>query len=89
MKRTVINYKKASTKYVDAGGGVNAPQKKMMNMPLYVVLGFSTYNGLQACISFNRADSVKRKGFSKKVNELAYQHNHRLFNKLIKPVDLY
>ena len=89
MKRTVINYKKACAKYVDACGGVNAPQKKMMNMPLYAVLGFSTYNGLQACISFNRADSVERKGFSKKVNELAYQYNHRLFNKLIKPVNLY
>ena len=89
MKRTVINYKKACAKFVDACGGVNAPQKKMMNMPLYAVLGFSAPNGLQACISFKRVDSAERKGFSRKVNNLAYEHNRRLFNKLIKPVDLY
>lgn len=89
MKRTIINYKKACAKYVDACGGVKAPQKNMINMPLYAVLGFSTPNGLQACISFNRADSVTRKGFSQKVNNLAYSYNRKLANKLIRPVDLY
>lgn len=89
MKISVIQYKRACADFVEACGGVNAPQKKMMNMPLYAVLGFSAYNGLQACISFNRADSVTRKGFSRKTNELAYKHNRRLFNKLIKPFDIY
>ena len=86
---TINNYKKACAEYVKACGGVSAPQKNMMNMPLYAILGFSTPNGLQACISFNRADSVTRKGFSHKVNKLAYSYNRKLANKLIKPVDLY
>ena len=86
---TIINYKKACAEYVKACGGVSAPQKSMMNMPLYAILGFSTPNGLQACISFNRADSVIRKGFSHKANKLAYSYNRKLANKLIKPVDLY
>ena len=89
MKYTIISYKRACAKYVEACGGVNAPQKNMLNMPLYAILGFSTPNGLQACISFNRADSVTRKGFSRKVNKLAYSYNRKLANKLIRPVDLY
>lgn len=89
MEYTIINYKIACAKYVEACGGVNAPQKNMLNMPLYAILGFSTPNGLQACISFNRADSVTRKGFSRKVNKLAYSYNRKLANKLIRPVDLY
>ena len=89
MKISVIQYKRACADFVEACGGVNAPQKNMLNLPLYSVLGFSTPNGLQACISFNRADSVTRKGFSRKVNELAYKHNRRLANKLIRPFDIY
>lgn len=89
MKRSVINYKKACAKYVDACGGVKAPQKKMMNMPLYAVLGFAAPNSLRAAISFNRADSASRKGFSRKVNELAYKHNRRLFIQIIGPHNIY
>ena len=89
MEISVIQYKRACADFVEACGGVSAPQKNMLNLPLYSVLGFAAPNSLRAAISFNRADSASRKGFSHKVNELAYKHNRRLFNKLIKPFDIY
>lgn len=89
MKISVIQYKRACGLFVKACGGIYAPQKSMMNLPLYSCLGFSAPNGLSAAISFNRADSASRKGFSYGTNKLAQQLEPTLFNQIIGPHNIY
>lgn len=89
MKRKILAYKKACGLFVKACGGIYAPQKTMMNLPLYSCLGFSAPNGLSASISLNRKDAETRRGFSYGANKLAQLLEPTLFNQIIGPYNIY